>query len=202
MSASDFAGNISGFYPRKEVTMKKISILALGVLVLGLVIWGVPLKEGFSRERERITRAVAVLHPTKGNSVRGIVTFTKEKGGIMVVADIEGLTPGKHGFHIHEYGDCSAPDGTSAGGHFNPEGKPHGAPTSQNRHVGDLGNIPANAEGKAHYEWTDPVMTFTGTRSIIGRAIIVHADEDDLKSQPTGNAGPRIACGVIGIAKD
>lgn len=181
--------------------MKKISILALGVLALTLVVWGAPRKEGFAAEREMITAAVAVLHATKGNSARGIVTFTKEKGGIRVVADIEGLAPGKHGFHIHEYGDCSAPDGTSAGGHFNPQGKPHGAPISKNRHVGDLGNITANAEGKAHYEWTDPVISFTGTRSIIGRAIIVHADEDDLKSQPTGNAGPRIACGVIGIAK-
>jgi Cu-Zn family superoxide dismutase len=202
MSASDFAGKIIGIHPGKEVTMKKITILAFGFLVLGLVVWGAPWKEGFSGGRERITKAVAVLHPTKGNSVRGIVTFTKEKGGIRVVADLEGLTPGKHGFHIHEYGDCSAPDGTSAGGHFNPEGKPHGAPTSKNRHVGDLGNITANAEGKAHYDWTDPVISFAGTRSVVGRAIIVHAGEDDLKSQPTGNAGPRIACGVIGIAKE
>jgi Cu-Zn family superoxide dismutase len=187
---------------QKEVTMKKISILAFGVLALTLVVWGIPRREGLSGARETINAAVAVLHPTKGNSVQGIVKFTKEKGGIRVVADIEGIAPGNHGFHIHEYGDCSAPDGTSAGAHFNPEGKPHGAPTSQNRHVGDLGNIPANAKGKAHYEWTDPVITFTGTRSIIGRAIIVHADEDDLKSQPTGNAGPRIACGIIGIAKE
>lgn len=182
--------------------MKKITILAFGFLALGLVVCGAPWKEGFSGGRERITRAVAVLRPTKGNSVRGIVTFTKDKGGIRVVADLEGLTPGNHGFHIHEYGDCSAPDGTSAGGHFNPEGKPHGAPTSKNRHVGDLGNITANAEGKAHYDWTDPVISFAGTRSVVGRAIIVHAGEDDLKSQPTGNAGPRIACGVIGIAKE
>jgi Cu-Zn family superoxide dismutase len=187
---------------QKEVTMKKISILAFGVLALTLVVWGIPRREELSGARETINAAVAVLHPTKGNSIQGIVKFTKEKGGIRVVADIEGIAPGNHGFHIHEYGDCSAPDGTSAGAHFNPEGKPHGAPTSQNRHVGDLGNIPANAEGKAHYEWTDPVITFTGTRSIIGRAIIVHADEDDLKSQPTGNAGPRIACGIIGIAKE
>lgn len=202
MTASDFAGNTGGIYPGKEVTMKKFSILAFGFFALTLVVWGAPWKESFSGGRERISRAVAVLHPTRGNTAQGIVTFTKEKGGVRVVADIEGLTPGKHGFHIHEYGDCSAPDGTSAGGHFNPEGKPHGAPTSQNRHVGDLGNIAADAEGKAHFEWTDPLIAFTGTRSIIGRAIIVHVDEDDLKSQPTGNAGPRIACGVIGIAKE
>ena len=182
--------------------MKKIGILAFGFFALILVIWGAPWKEGLSGGPESITRAVAVLYPSQGTAVQGIVTFTKEKGGIRVVGDIEGLTPGKHGFHIHECGDCSAPDGTSAGGHFNPEGKPHGAPTSPNRHVGDLGNINANVEGKAHYEWTDPVISFTGTRSIIGRAIIVHADEDDLESQPTGNAGPRIACGVIGIAKE
>jgi len=182
--------------------MKNISILAFGALALTLVFWGMPRRDGVSGGRETINAAVAVLHATRGNSIQGIVKFTKERGGIRVVADIEGLAPGSHGFHIHEYGDCSAPDGTSAGGHFNPEGKPHGAPTSQIRHVGDLGNITANPEGKAHYEWTDPVITLTGTRSIIGRAIIVHADEDDLKSQPTGNAGPRIACGIIGIAKE
>lgn len=149
---------------------------------------------------DRINKAVAVLHPTAGNNVKGLVTFARTADGILVTADVEGISPGKHGFHIHALGDCSAPDGTSAGGHFNPENKPHGAPTDTERHVGDLGNITADANGKAHFEWTDTFISFSGSHSIIGRAVIVHAGEDDLTSQPTGNAGPRLACGVIGIA--
>ena len=145
--------------------------------------------------------AVCILHPTEGNEVTGIVTFTKTDGGIKIVANFEGLTPGKHGFHIHEYGDCSRLDGKSAGGHFNPDGKPHGAPNSEERHVGDLGNLLANEKGKAYYEIIDSYISFSGPHSIIGRAIIVHAGEDDLTSQPTGNAGARLACGVIGLAK-
>ena len=148
-----------------------------------------------------ITKAVATLHPTEGNAVKGQVTFTKVPGGIQVVAVVEGLTPGEHGFHIHQYGDCTALDAKSAGGHFNPENKPHGAPTDTARHVGDLGNLVADSSGTAHYEWTDTLISFTGSHSIIGRAVIVHAGADDLKSQPTGNAGARVACGVIGIAK-
>jgi len=148
-----------------------------------------------------IERAVAVLQPTEGNSVRGTVMFTKVEDGILVVADVEGLSPGNHGFHIHEYGDLTAPDGTSAGGHFNPEGMPHGGPDAAERHVGDLGNIVADTDGKAHYERTDTKLAFSGAHSIIGLAVVVHAGEDDLTSQPTGSAGARVACGVIGIAK-
>jgi Cu-Zn family superoxide dismutase len=145
--------------------------------------------------------AVAVLHPTEGNDVQGIVKFTEVAGGVEVVADIDGLTPGRHGFHIHEFGDCSALDATSAGGHFNPLDMEHGAPTDEQRHLGDLGNITADNEGHAHFEWTDGMLALNGPNSIIGRAVIVHAGEDDLQTQPTGNAGPRVACGVIGIAK-
>ena len=121
--------------------------------------------------------------------------------GIRVIVDMEGLSPGDHGFHVHEYGDCSAPDGTSAGGHFNPDGQPHGAPTDTERHVGDLGNISADGMGMAHLEWTDTFLSFSGPHSIVGRGVIVHAGADDLTSQPTGNAGARVACGVIGIAR-
>jgi superoxide dismutase, Cu-Zn family len=147
------------------------------------------------------TRAVAVLHPTTGNAVEGQVTFTKADGGVKVSAHITGLTPGKHGFHIHEYGDCTAPDGTSAGGHFNPEGNPHGAPTDAKRHEGDLGNVEANDQGVADLEYVDTHASFEGESSILGRGVIVHAGADDLKTQPTGNAGGRVACGVIGAAK-
>jgi Cu-Zn family superoxide dismutase len=144
--------------------------------------------------------AVAVLHPTEGNQVNGKVTFTKTSKGVKVVADIQGLEPGKHGFHIHEFGDCTAADATSAGGHYNPTDQPHAAPTDNKRHVGDLGNIEAKSNGSAHLETVDKVLSLKGSHSIIGRAVVVHAGEDDLKSQPTGDAGGRLACGVVGYA--
>jgi Cu-Zn family superoxide dismutase len=182
-----------------------ITILAVSVLIISLGGIHCKNREGLEeivpkKTENAITEAVAVLQPTEGHAVHGIVTFTKVIEGIKVVADIEELSPGKHGFHIHEYGDCSAPDGTSAGGHFNPDNMPHGAPTDLERHVGDLGNLEADAEGKAHYERIDNLISFSGLHSIIGHAVIIHAGEDDFTTQPTGNAGTRVACGVIGIA--
>ncbi|UCF40674.1 MAG: superoxide dismutase family protein [Gemmatimonadota bacterium] len=151
-------------------------------------------------EQPTVTRAVAVLYPTAGSEVRGTVTFVATDSGILVRADLTGLPPGEHGIHIHELGDCSAPDGTSAGGHFNPDDSPHGAPDDQSRHVGDLGNLTADDAGLARYERTDARIALGGHHSIVGRAVIVHAGADDLVSQPTGSAGARAACGVIGIA--
>jgi superoxide dismutase, Cu-Zn family len=148
-----------------------------------------------------ITRCIAVLQPTKGNSASGIVRFEAVEGGVRVIADFSGLAPGKHGFHIHEFGDCSSDDGSSAGGHFNPNGMPHGTPASEQRHVGDLGNIEADKDGKAHLDYVDAMISFSGKNSIVGRGVIVHEKEDDLKTQPTGAAGARVACGVIGVAK-
>lgn len=148
-----------------------------------------------------VEQAICVLHPTEGNDVRGTVTFTRNGSSIKVEAELEGLTPGKHGFHIHEKGDCSAADATSAGGHFNPDDSDHGGPNDQERHVGDLGNIEAGEDGRATLQMEDSVITFSGANSIIGRAVVVHADEDDLTSQPTGNAGGRLACGVIGVVE-
>lgn len=150
---------------------------------------------------QEAAKAIAVLHPTAGSNVTGTVIFTKSGEEVKVVADITGLTPGKHGFHIHEFGDCSSSDGSSAGGHFNPTHKEHGAPDAGDRHAGDLGNIEADGSGKAHLDWSDKVMKLSGADSIIGRAVIVHDKADDLKTQPTGNAGGRLACGVIGVAK-
>ena len=148
-----------------------------------------------------IQKAIAVIHPLNNSGVHGIVYFTKVPDGIKIVADINGLTQGKHGFHIHEYGDLRNDDGTSAGGHFNPYGKPHGAPGAKECHVGDMGNIVAtNKVPTAHYIYTDSLMSFSGVNSIIGRSVIIHQGEDDLTSQPSGNAGKRIAGGVIGIA--
>lgn len=145
--------------------------------------------------------AVCVLYPTEGNKVTGTVKFSEVPGGVKIVADLKGLTKGKHGFHIHECGDCTAPDGTSAGGHFNPKAMNHGAPMDAMRHEGDMGNIEADESGNAHLEYVDKTLSFQGDASIIGRSVIVHQNEDDMKTQPTGNAGARIACGVIGIGK-
>lgn len=155
----------------------------------------------YGQVEAKINKAVCVLYPTQGNNVTGVITFTKTDEGIKFVADIQGLSAGKHGFHIHEFGDCSATDGTSAGGHFNPEGKNHGAPMDMARHAGDLGNLTADENGIAHLEYIDKMIEFEGEHSIIGRSIIVHQNEDDLKTQPTGNAGARVACGVIGVGK-
>lgn len=149
-----------------------------------------------------IHNAICMLYSTEGNSVSGTVTFEKIENGMKVLVDVHGLTPGKHGFHIHEFGDCSSKDAASAGGHFNPAMVSHGGPMDQMRHEGDMGNIVADQSGNAKMEYTDPKMTFEGSNSIIGRSIIVHASEDDLKTQPTGNSGARIACGVIGVAKN
>jgi Cu-Zn family superoxide dismutase len=150
-----------------------------------------------------VTKAIALLHHTaKGSSeISGTVTFTKVGRGLQVQAEIRGLAPGKHGFHIHEFGDCSSPDAMSAGAHFNPGMMPHAGPMSTKRHVGDLGNIEADSSGRARYDVIDPAMSFYGPNSILGRSVIVHEKADDLRSQPAGDAGARIACGVIGVAK-
>ncbi len=149
-----------------------------------------------------IHKAVAVLTPTQGNTASGVVTFTKVEGGVRVVVNLTNVPPGDHGFHIHEFGDCSAADGTSAGGHFNPTKMDHAGPMAEKRHIGDLGNVTANAEGKAQLDYVDQHLAFAGPNSILGRGLILHAQPDDLKTQPTGAAGARIACGVIGIAKE
>jgi Cu-Zn family superoxide dismutase len=156
----------------------------------------------FAAVSARAEKAIAVLHPTKGHTVTGTVTFTKVADGVRVVAEVEGLTPGDHGFHIHEFGDCSAPDATSAGPHFNPTEHKHSGPDDDARHAGDLGNLTADNSGKAHYDRVDKQLKFTGKESILGRSVIVHEKADDLKTQPTGDAGGRVACGVIGVAKD
>jgi superoxide dismutase, Cu-Zn family len=147
-----------------------------------------------------VTRAIAVMHATEGNDVSGTVTFEQTDGGVRVQANLSGLSPGAHGFHVHQWGDCSASDGESAGGHFNPTGAPHAGPEGHPRHVGDLGNIEAGDDGNASYDRVDEHLRFEGAHSVLGRALIVHADPDDLTSQPTGGAGARLACGVIGVA--
>lgn len=144
------------------------------------------------------TKAIAVLSPTANNNVTGTVTFTEAGDGVKVVAEVRGLSPGKHGFHIHEFGDCSSPDASSAGSHYNPTSDPHAGHDADKRHMGDLGNIEADASGTARLEVTDKKIKLA---SVIGKAVIVHEKADDLKTQPTGDAGGRVACGVIGVAK-
>jgi Cu-Zn family superoxide dismutase len=130
-------------------------------------------------------------------AAKGTVTFTKEADGVRVVADLSGLAPGQHGIHVHEKGDCSAPDASSAGDHFNPEKGTHGPRDRHAAHVGDMGNIEADATGKAHLDYVDSKMTLDGADSVVGKAVIVHEKADDLATQPSGNSGARIACGVV-----
>jgi Cu-Zn family superoxide dismutase len=144
--------------------------------------------------------AIAVLHSGDGK-VKGTIHFMGHGSSVHVHGTISGLAPGAHGFHVHEFGDCSAADFTSAGSHFNPTSEPHAAPTEAKRHVGDMGNVEAKADGTAKVDYMDPKLAFTGAKSILGRAVVVHAKADDMKTQPTGDAGGRLACGVIGVAK-
>jgi Cu-Zn family superoxide dismutase len=145
--------------------------------------------------------ATATLASTSGSSVTGTVTFTQQAEGVLVFAMISGLAPGPHGFHIHENGDCSSPDGSSAGAHFNPAGMSHGGLDTGERHAGDMGNIVADQTSSANYEQIVTGITLeAGPNSIVGRSVVVHADPDDMSSQPAGNAGARLACGVIEAA--
>ena len=142
--------------------------------------------------------AVANLEPTKGNDAKGMVTFTQDGDEVRVRVNVTGLKPGAvHGFHVHEKGDCSSGDGMSTGGHFNPMGKPHG-PQSADHHAGDMPSLTADASGNANTSFElHGVSIGSGATDLVGKGLIVHRDPDDYKTQPTGNAGPRIACGVI-----
>ena len=143
--------------------------------------------------------AKAALQPSQGSSVKGSATFTQQGDKVEVVASVTGLNPNQeHGFHIHEKGDCSSGDGMSAGGHFNPLGKAHAHPSTPDRHAGDMPALRADDYGNASFSAKLDVITVSdGPTGIIGRGVIVHAQADDYKTQPTGNAGARLACGVI-----
>lgn len=146
--------------------------------------------------------ATATLQPTQGNDTRGELRFEVSDGYIHITGQVTGLEPGsEHGFHVHEFGDCSAPDGTSAGGHFNPDASDHGRAGQGEHHVGDSDNLMANDEGVAEVDRQLHGATLgdgAGT-DIVGKGVIVHAGADDYVSQPTGDAGDRLACGVIEI---
>lgn len=200
--------------------MKKLAITALGLtLIMGMACKDTKKKEMDTDNGEELEtvvqqatdttmadngdkKTITVQLDAKSNSqVSGTVTFTETSEGVTMMADINGLKPGKHGIHIHENGDCSAPDGKSAGGHWNPTNQPHGKWGSEaGYHKGDIGNITADADGHA-------TMTFTTnewcigcsdeTKNIVDKGMVIHGGEDDLTSQPSGDAGARVACGVI-----
>ena len=143
--------------------------------------------------------AMAVLSPTQGSSVRGAVTFVRTNGVALVNVNMTGFKPNStHGLRIHDSGDCTARDGSSAGGQFNPTSSGHGGPDGSSRHSGDLGNVVADSKGEIYASFKVGDVAFgTGQDSIIGRGLVVHADKDDLKSQPAGNFGTPVACGLI-----
>jgi len=185
-------------------------------LILGLALLGAVLFVGCQGETTSQTpppaaapepapapaTAIAVLQPREGLTLAGTVTFTETAGGVAIVGDVTGVEgDGLHGFHIHQNGDCSAPDFTSAGGHFNPAGVDHGGPEATPHHAGDLGNITIGEDGSGHLEWTSADLTVgAGPDSVVGRGVILHEGEDDLTTQPTGAAGARLACGVVELS--
>ena len=142
--------------------------------------------------------ARADLRPTDGNTTSGVLEFTKTPGGILSISvEIAELAEGKHGLHVHDVGDCSAPNASSAGDHFSPDGHTHGAPADTIHHAGDLGNVTADSRGIAVTKLETSDLTLDGRYGVVGRAVIVHAGEDDFISQPAGDSGDRVACGVI-----
>jgi Cu-Zn family superoxide dismutase len=144
-------------------------------------------------------RATAQLQPTTGNTTSGSVSFVQKGNKVLVSGEIRGLKPNaEHGFHVHEKGDCSSGDGMSAGGHFNPTGAPHGSHGMGMHHTGDLPSLKADAGGVARFNFESGSLAIgSGVTDIVGKGLIVHRDPDDYKTQPTGNAGPRLACAVI-----
>lgn len=165
---------------------------ALGLIAIGTLVAGCA---GMSPSGPT---AVADLAPTAGNAVKGIVTFTQKGDKVVVVGKVSGLAPGAHGFHIHEKGDCNSTDGMSAGGHFNPMSKPHAHPSTMDRHAGDMPMLTADSAGNATLTAELDVITIgSGVADVVGKGVIVHKDPDDFKTQPTGNSGARLACGVI-----
>ncbi|HZU36026.1 MAG TPA: superoxide dismutase family protein [Gemmataceae bacterium] len=172
-------------------------IAAVTLALLGTALW--VSAHNADQEGSQPSGAIAVMHGLGNNHVHGTVTFTQDGDEIEVHIHLAGLTPGEHAFHIHEFGDCSSNDGMSAGGHFNPEHHQHGHRTRGPRHVGDLGNIKADDQGNVDKTFKDKVIKLSGPHSILGRSVIVHEKADEY-TQPVGNAGGRVACGVVGIA--
>ena len=174
--------------------MKKLLLLALpAVLMMGCV-----------AHQTTGPSASAVLEPRSGSSARGRATFVElADGSVRVTLDATGVPAGQRGFHVHQVGDCSAADASSAGPHFDTGGNPHGAPNQPPHHSGDFGNVTASANNRIHHEFVTRSITVSpGPSSVVGRAVIIHGGTDDLTSQPAGDAGARIACGVVSLDND
>lgn len=181
--------------------MQSVPRIRRGVLPRVLVAAGLLFGTGAApvAAHDHMMSSTAVLVATSGSSVSGSLTLRESKDRVVHISGtVEGLTPGKHGFHIHVNGNCDSPDGMSAGGHYAPAGGRHGAPDSKDRHLGDLGNIEADASGRAVVDVTARGISIAlmGAASVDSRSIVIHAREDDF-SDPAGNSGARVACGVI-----
>jgi len=169
--------------------MKKIALVSISLLAI--------FSFASCRSAQPGPMAQALLHPTSGSSAVGMVHFQQNAdGSVEVHVDMKNVPPGVHGFHIHDKGDCGD-NGNAAGGHYNPMSMPHGAPDAVSHHAGDFGNVTADASGTVNATFTTTSITVApGATSVVGHAVILHANPDDLKTQPSGNAGPRIACGI------
>ena len=166
--------------------MKKLVLFSISLLILGACATTVR------------PMASTALAPTTGSTASGTVEFTQlTDGSVDVKVHLTGVPPGVHGFHVHDKGDCGD-NGNAAGGHFNPAASPHGAPSAASHHAGDFGNVTANSNGVVDTSFnTRSITVEDGSKSVVGHAVILHASPDDLTTQPTGNAGARIACGVV-----
>lgn len=172
-------------------TLSVVTLAASGAFVLAGCASSPKASEG--------PQAKATIEAKSDSTVTGTVTFSElSTGGVRAHIHIEKAPPGTHGLHIHEKGDCSDPKAASAGGHFNPGGMPHAGPMDMKRHAGDLGNIEIKQDGTGDLDVTSDLLTVKpGPNSVVGRAVVFHEKADDLKTQPTGNAGGRFGCGVI-----
>lgn len=177
-----------------------IPVASLTLMISWAAVGGVARAQNPTAPPDMPARASAELKATQGNGVSGTLTLTPEQDGVHVTGTIRGLVPNTlHGFHVHEKGDCSAPDAGSAGAHYNPGGQPHGNPQAAARHLGDMPNIQADAKGVAKVDLVVSGVTLrTGQADdIVGKSVVVHEDADDYKTQPAGNSGSRVACAVI-----
>ena len=174
----------------EKVCISRTILAAAGLLVLA------PLA---AKGADTAAQAKAMIETKSGSTVAGTATFTElANGGVKVVVHIGKAPSGMHGLHVHEKGDCSAPDAMSAGAHFNPAGNPHAGPMDNARYNSDLDNIEIGQDGKGHLEIVDVLVTVKpGPTSVVGKSAIFHEKVDDLKTQPTGNSGARLGCGVI-----
>ena len=186
-------------------SIRRLSVLVPAVCLFGsLFVWALGCASSKSGAAAAPAAAgpqvTAMIESRSGSTVTGTATFTQAGGAVHIVVDVNNAPEGVHAVHLHEKGDCSAPDATSAGGHFNPTHMAHGAPEAAQHHAGDFGNMTVGADGHGHLELDSTMLTVApGEMSVVGHAIVVHGKADDMTTQPTGNAGGRIGCGVVAL---